>query len=641
MQKLFYTILLLLFTISINAQEVFNRIIEDTIAHITSSIISVDTGFVVLTGTGNEYGVRCFALTYVNDEGIKIWKEIYGNEITEYWEGYNNSIKKSIINNSYYNTGAVSSTTEAKQGVFLYVYDSLFNIISNYEILYDSIWKSCYNVVQSFDSCYYLIGGVSDPNNYNAYTLLIKISANGNLIWHYWLGYENPSSPQYEYGTQIISTSDKNLLIGGVTRMYNDRDWYLLKTDTSGTVLWELGLGHHSRDDGGVNGIIETSDSCYLACGGYPAAIYGSGSGETLWDGCLRKISREGEVIWERFVRSYYVSHTGSIFFNNSTISIVEKNNHFYILGSNYDYIPWLDRGYLCKMELNGNICWKRNYYAIEPNSYDQYLKALKPTNDGGFILAGYGNTYNYQGYDPPQQAWLVKTDSLGMDGLCNTEPDELNLDIEIPEIPESICSDDTIQVYVHISGKSAPYTLEFSTGQVIDSIYYPPTFVPIEIGLTDINLQWNNQTYFEETITEATLSNHEWGQCIVKPVEFYTPATLGTHEIQVTVTDAYGESTSITKNVNVVQCSTFNEIEQKSGIRIYPNPTNDFIHIETANPAYSHAEIFDILGQLILTTDIKQENNSIDIRNLFPGSYVIKLSGKSGESETLFFEKE
>jgi hypothetical protein len=423
--------------------------------------------------------------------------------------------------------------------------------------------------------------------------------------------------------------------------MHNDRDWYLLKTDTSGTVLWELGLGHHSRDDGGVNGIIETSDSCYLACGGYPAAIYGSGSGETLWDGCLRKISREGEVIWERFYRSYSkIESPDMIHLENNINSIVIKNSTYFICGTNRTNSGH-SRGYLQKITSNGEICWKRDYYAINPSTTYQYMKTMKRTVDDGFIIAGYGDTYNYQGYNPPQQAWLVKTDSLGMDGLCNTEPDELNLDIEIPEIPESICSDDTIQVYVHISGKSAPYTLEFSTGQVIDSIYYPPTFVPIEIGLTDINLQWNNQTYFEETITEATLSNHEWGQCIVKPVSFYTPTTVGEHEIQITVTDAYGESTSITKDIYIVQCSTNNVTGQNSGIRMYPNPATDFINIDMDNQEFTNVEIFDILGQLVLTTDLKQENNSIDIRNLFPGSYVIKLSREHGKTETLFFEKE
>jgi hypothetical protein len=58
-------------------------------------------------------------------------------------------------------------------------------------------------------------------------------------------------------------------------------------------------------------------------------------------------------------------------------------------------------------------------------------------------------------------------------------------------------------------------------------------------------------------------------------------------------------------------------------------------------NQEFTNAEIFDILGQLVLTAEIKQGSNSIDIRNLFQGSYVLKLSSKNGRTETLFFEKE
>jgi len=200
---------------------------------------------------------------------------------------------------------------------------------------------------------------------------------------------------------------------------------------------------------------------------------------------------------------------------------------------------------------------------------------------------------------------------------------------------------DDTLGVYAFISGKSAPYTLEFSTEQVIDSIYYPPTFVPVEIGLTYINLTWGSTTYFEETITEATLTNHEWGQCIARPVEFYTPHTLGLQQITITVTDAYGESKTISKDVFVVQCSTYNSPASNHGNRIYPNPANKVLTVcipESTNQAA--AVITDVLGKVYGRYDLHGEKSEIDISRLQPGHYFLQITF-NGKTENLGFVKE
>ncbi|MDD4150721.1 MAG: T9SS type A sorting domain-containing protein, partial [Bacteroidales bacterium] len=456
--------------------------------------------------------------------------------------------------------------------------------------------------------------------------------------WHSSFG-----SNTYEYGSYIIETSNGNILTGGdtwVTHSNNTR-WYLLKTDTAGNIIWERTFGRSNYNNGHVQGIIETTDSNYLACGSYPVARYGGGGGEYLWDGCLRKIDTDGNLIWERLYRNYSKYSTGgdeSIRMKESFSGIYQDHEKYvYLISNTYDNNPFF-RGSLIKLNSKGDIVFKRLYYAIDQYSNEQWLVSLQPTSDRGFILAGYGNAYDWYGYNPPQQAWLVKTDSLGIDGLCYTEPPELNIDIVLPAIVN--CSD-TITVYAYIAGKSAPYTIETSVGQLIDSIYYPPTFVPVEIGLTHVNLQWDNSTYFEETITEATLSNHEWGQCIAKPVEFYTPHTSGTQQINITVTDAYGESKTITKEVFAVQCSTHNDADVLEQIKLYPNPVKDKLNINIPQSRnFSYAEIYDSKGQLLLTHKLITGTNTINTNNLLPGTYIVKFSNKDGYNESNVFEK-
>ena len=629
-------IILLVFSINAYSQNTFNLIIEDTVGHINCSVIDVDSGYILVSGSRNEHLIRTFATRYINSEGNCIWKKTYTDSINELWEGFDNIKKNS---EHAYIAGTNINTVTGNKSIYLLTFDSNYNQNLIVKLFDNSTIKRAYNQLHLCTD-YYIVGQMYDSEADDIRLMLLKTDSLGNPIW------VNTYGHNYEAGGYIVNDFENNIIIGGITSGFSSPlttyKWYIIKTDTAGNLIWEKAFGHNTMSNGSVNGLIETSDSCILACGTYPAAGYGAGGDEILPDGCLRKIDINGDLVWEKRYRNYSCYPDGDGITLNASISSITQlaNNDFVIIGSSYWYYS-RHRGFMIRTDSEGNIKWHRYYYAVADNSRWQYFSSFQPTIDGGFIIAGYGNDYSNIGYDPPQQAWLVKTDSLGMDGLCNIEPDELNIDIEIPEIPESICIDDTIQVYVHISGKSAPYTIEFSTGQIIDSIYYPPTFVPVEIGLTDINLEWNNETYFEETITEATLSNHEWGQCIVKPIDFYTPTTLGAHELQITITDAYGESKTIYKNLFAVQCTTCNETLKNTGIRIYPNPATDILNIDIVDPSYSHVEIFDILGQLVLTADIKQKNNSIDIRNLFPGSYVIKLSGNKGKTETLFFEKE
>lgn len=643
-----YLILIFSCTAGIS-QNVFNRIVEDTIGHVMNSVIVVDTGYIFASGTGNEYGVRCFALTYVDELGEKQWKKVIGDIQNQFWEGWYGNFKKCISGS--YISGSIVNPVDQKRGIHINTFDSVFNVEVQNIVMYDTIDKRVYYSILSNDNFFYMTGIIYCSDIEQNKMILVKSDGLGNYLWHKTFGIN-----LYELGSYIIEASNGNILTGGdtwVTHSNNTR-WYLLETDTAGNIIWERTFGRSNYNNGHVQGIIETADSNYLACGSYPVARYGGGGGEYLWDGCLRKIDTDGNLIWEKHYRDYHLSHTGDTYLHNSISDLIKIENSFYILGANYDCISWKNRAYLAKLNMRGEILWKKDYYAIDTNSFSQYLVSFKPTNDKGFILAGYGNEYDLFGYDPPQQAWLVKTDSLGIDGLCYTAPPELNIDIVLPA---TVNCNDTITIYAYIAGKSAPYTIETSVGQLIDSIYYPPTFVPIEIGLSHVNLEWDNSTYFEETITEATLSNHEWGQCIAKPVEFYTPHTSGSQQINITVTDAYGESKTITKEVFVNECGSGIAGEVVNSVNVYPNPAVENLYLDIAelvSSAYfgsaqhkplSHqslkCEIYNSLGQLVKTLQISNNLTVINVKDFASGMYQLKIVAGTGNVLVRSFEKQ
>jgi len=631
-------LVLVLNSIMLHSQIVFNKIIEDTVVHIPNSIISIDTGYIMLSGTLNESQVRSFSFSFIDTNGTKIWKKVYGNENFEYWEGVDNNLN--VNGRNYLSTGTCKNLDNNYRGIHYSVFDSVLNLDSQYILLYDTIWRKAFNTVLLDSQEAYITGQSYNYESSQYQLLIVKVDSNKNIVW------EKSYGNRYEAGFQIIETSDKNVLVGGLTFSFpttvTDEDWYLIKVDTAGNVIWERGYGSGSRYDGSVSGIIETQDSNYIACGGYPAF---EAAGNNYFDGCLRKVSRDGDLMWTKYYRLYSRYSTNITTMKDYINSIYEDDNgYLFTLSSTYDAKPFY-RGALTKMDCNGNIMFRRIFYAIDEFSNEQFLTVMKPTNDGGFILAGYGNSYDWYGYSPPQQAWLVKTDSLGIDGLCYSEPPELNIDLILPE---SVNCNDTITVYAYIAGKSGPYTIETSIGQVIDSIFYPPKFVPIEIGLSETSVEIGGIEYFSELITEATLTNHEWGQCIAKPIEFYTPHTSGSQQITIMVTDTYGESKMILKDVFVNDCGSGIAEEEINSVNLYPNPAMDNLYLDITEMVVSaplnhltvNCEIYNSMGQLVETVQLSNDLTVINVKDFAKGIYVLKINSES-KTYSLSFEKE
>lgn len=83
------------------------------------------------------------------------------------------------------------------------------------------------------------------------------------------------------------------------------------------------------------------------------------------------------------------------------------------------------------------------------------------------------------------------------------------------------------------------------------------------------------------------------------------------------------------TNNYDTTIASLSNQnIEPLNDILIYPNPVNDYLSISSDFEIYK-LEIYNLLGQVILVT--LNPNASIDLTNLKPGNYILKLNTNKG----------
>ncbi|WP_313806322.1 T9SS type A sorting domain-containing protein [Flavobacterium sp.] len=74
---------------------------------------------------------------------------------------------------------------------------------------------------------------------------------------------------------------------------------------------------------------------------------------------------------------------------------------------------------------------------------------------------------------------------------------------------------------------------------------------------------------------------------------------------------------------------STFNNI---SGLNVYPNPANDFLHITTAANGVKNVAIYDVVGKEVLNTTTA--NETINVSSLNAGIYMVKIT-EEGKTAT------
>jgi hypothetical protein len=74
----------------------------------------------------------------------------------------------------------------------------------------------------------------------------------------------------------------------------------------------------------------------------------------------------------------------------------------------------------------------------------------------------------------------------------------------------------------------------------------------------------------------------------------------------------------------SVLQVLGVTELE-KDNVKIYPNPTADFVYVKLSSKSkIEDAEVYDLAGRLILKT--KLESEKLDLRNLNPGVYMLSF---------------
>lgn len=62
--------------------------------------------------------------------------------------------------------------------------------------------------------------------------------------------------------------------------------------------------------------------------------------------------------------------------------------------------------------------------------------------------------------------------------------------------------------------------------------------------------------------------------------------------------------------------------------LTLYPNPAQDIIHLNLSGKSFELAQLIDISGRVLLSEPVTEEVLTLDISDLLPGHYFLKVTG-------------
>lgn len=273
------------------------------------------------------------------------------------------------------------------------------------------------SIIQTTDGGY-IIAGYSTSNNGDVTGnhgakdyWVVKITSTGTIQWQKSLG-----GTGNEQAFSIIQATDGGYIVAGysmsnngdVTGNHGDKDYWIVKLASTGTIQWQKSLGGTGSDQ--AHSIVQTTDGGYIVAGlttsnnGDVTGNHGSG------DCCVVKLTSTGDIQWQKALGGTN---------NDEAYSIIQTTDGGYIFAgysdSNNGDVTGNHGGgdyWIVKLTSTGNIQWQK---ALGGTRLDESYSIIQ-TIDGGYIVAGNSdsNDEDVSGNHEGSDYWVVKLTSVG-----------------------------------------------------------------------------------------------------------------------------------------------------------------------------------------------------------------------------------
>ena len=213
-------------------------------------------------------------------------------------------------------------------------------------------------------------GTFQNPCEY--YGQLVRLDANGNVVWH----------QTYDKSSAIYharETSDGGFIAAGYYECLNSMDcypdMYIMKTDAEGNLEWYVLERSAGNNNDWARDAIQTQDGNYVVTGTWNDDGWSSKA-------ALRKYDTNGELMWAK----NYSNHNQA----NESYEIIETSEGDLVFagysGAQHGPYKW----YMVKTDSDGNQLWAKAKSSVG----DAILYGLCDSPSGGYVAGGFCNSW-------------------------------------------------------------------------------------------------------------------------------------------------------------------------------------------------------------------------------------------------------
>jgi hypothetical protein len=255
-----------------------------------------DGGYVITSSLVTSYNEEEYvfgSLIKLNENGEEEWLQI----LADGFEWTLASEKVIVIDDGFILSGHSGNPKYGDRGKAIgLIKTSLDGVIQwNQEYDYGDEWDASYSFCKTNDGGYFITGYKTIERFIDVDLVMIKTDADGNKEWDKVYG-----SPLYEVANTVYQTNDDGFIIGGFTDAIGSGkdDGWLMKTDSSGNILWNKAFGTKYIDY--CYDFIVANDNGFILC--LTLNLVGlSGDKDDIQ---IVKTDRDGNIEWSQMYSS-------------------------------------------------------------------------------------------------------------------------------------------------------------------------------------------------------------------------------------------------------------------------------------------------------------------------------------------------
>lgn len=469
--------------------------------------------------------------------------------------------------------------------------------------------EDAYAVQQTTDGGYIVAGWTTsfdgDVTNYHGGLdyWVVKLNSTGAITWQKAFG-----GTGNERANAVQQTSDGGYIVAGlsnstngdITANHGSYDYWIIKLDGTGMLMWEKSFGGTGIDY--AESIQQTSDGGYIVVGRSNSTNGDITANKGLYDYWTIKLDSTGVLIWEKSLGGTSIDEGYSILQTRDSGYIVvgeSYSNDGDVTGNHGDADLWV-----AKLNHVGAITWQKSIGGTDLD----YGYSIQQTKDGGYIILGSTEsndgdvTHNHGHYD----YWLVKLSLTG-----------------------------SLMWQKTLGGTNRDHG--FSIQQTIDGGYIVAGSIESNDGDVTHNHGYSDYWLAKLSPTGSIIWEKSLGGTSLEQGRSIQQTTDGGYII---VGEAHSNDGDISNNYGgsdfwVVKLSSFvgvNKLLPQKTLKVYPNPTKNNVMITIdAKSMGAFYTIYNNLGQLVQSGQLQKSNTTVKLADLQNGIYTIKVQTLEG----------